>query len=248
MNETTVGDMLDIPGDGRKKLEAALKANQRHLQTLRAKLVDAQEAERSRVARELHDSIGASLSALKFSVEGWFERQKGSGAACASPDEIVSSIQQIIEEVRRISQNLHPSILDDLGLATAIRSFCRQHRKNHPEMKIEADLSVEEELISKRLQLVIYRMVQECTTNARRHGKADTIGLRLVSEGKKGLVLELKDNGRGFDVKETWDRLGADSGIGLTSLNERAELTGGRLTIDSKIGQGTVIRCRWPLK
>jgi PAS domain S-box-containing protein len=232
----------------RKRIEAALKASRLRIQTLSSKLIDAQEAERKRVGRELHDSIGASLSALKFSVEQWFEQHKRpDGAACPPPDEIVANIQQIIEEVRRISQNLHPTILDDLGLVTAVRSFCRQHQETHPHMKIEADLPVDEQIVPGGLQLVIYRMVQECTTNALRHGEADTVQILLASEGQGEIFLEVRDNGIGFEVDETWDRLGAEGGIGLTSMNERAELTDGRLSIDSQIGKGTVIRCRWSL-
>ncbi len=239
--------MIDI--SLRKRIEAALKASRVQLQNLSSKLVEAQEAERRRVARELHDSVGSSLSALKFSVEHWFERQKRSeGAGCPPPDQIVAAIQQIIEEVRRVSQNLHPSILDDLGLATAIRSFCRQQRENHPRLDIDAEVSVDEPLLSKRLQLVIYRMVQECTTNAIRHGRAEKIRILLTQRENGEVLLEVRDNGEGFDVKATWGGLESNAGIGLTSMSERADLTGGRLSIDSKIGKGSVVRCSWPLK
>ena len=146
-----------------------------------------------------------------------------------------------------MSQNLHPSILDDLGLATAVRSFCRQQREHQPGLDIDADISVDEQLISKRVQLVIYRMVQECTTNALRHGKADRIRIVLAFRENGELLLEVRDNGEGFDVAATWDSLSAETGIGLTSMNERAELTGGRFTIRSTIGKGSVLQCRWPL-
>ncbi|MGD8369295.1 MAG: histidine kinase, partial [Desulfobacterales bacterium] len=238
--------MIDITL--RKEIQAALKASRLQLKNLSAKLVEAQEAERRRVARELHDGVGASLSALKFSVEHWFEKQKRpDGATCSPPDEIVAAIQQIIEEVRRVSQNLHPSILDDLGLATAVRSFCRQQRENHPGLDIDADIRVDDQRLSKRIQLVIYRMVQECTTNAIRHGNADRIQIDLKPGENREILLEVRDNGEGFDAKATWDGLESHGGIGLTSMSERAELTGGRLSIDSRIGKGSVFRCRWPL-
>jgi signal transduction histidine kinase len=239
--------MIDITL--RKKIEAALKASKRQLKTLSSKLVDAQEAERRRVARELHDGVGSSLSALKFSVEHWFEKQSRlDKAGCPSPDQIVAAIQQIIEEVRRVSQNLHPSILDDLGLATAVRSFCRQQRENQPGLDIDAGVSVDEQLLDKRRRLVIYRMVQECATNAIRHGKADRIRISLTLQDNEEILLEVRDNGEGFDVEAIWDRLESHAGIGLTSMKERAELTGGRLSIDSKVGKGSVILCRWPLR
>lgn len=227
----------------RKQMEEALQDSQQYLQTLSARLVDAQEAERKRVARELHDSIGASLSALKFSVEQWFDSQtRAPGTACIPPDHIVGNIQQIIEEVRRISQNLHPSILDDLGLATAVRSFCRQVRQNYPDLDISVDVSLDPNSTPERLQLVVYRVVQECLTNAARHSEANNIRLRLVEEDG-ALALDIEDDGCGFDPEAE----AGDAGMGLNNIRERAEIFGGRFFLESKVGAGTVVRCRWPV-
>jgi signal transduction histidine kinase len=230
----------------RKKTETALRESQQYLQTLSARLVDAQEAERTRIARELHDSIGASLSALKFRVEHWFDRQfRDDWAGCPSPDRIVESIQQLIEEVRRISQNLHPSILDDLGLATAIRSFCRQTQQTHPGLTIDADISPDLDAMPERLELVVYRVVQECVTNAARHGEANRVFIRMAEEGGS-LLLDIEDDGIGFDVKAAVEGA-AESGMGLHNIRERTEIFGGRFFIESTVGAGTGVRCRWPL-
>lgn len=231
-----------------KRMETELRESHQYLRRLSARLVDAQEAERKRVARELHDSIGAGLSALKFSVEHWFEQQaQVAGGACSPPDRIVENIQQLIEEVRRISQNLHPSILDDLGLATAVRSFCRQVQQNDADLTIEADVSQELDSISERLQLVVYRVAQECVTNAARHGKAKNIRLRLVHEDEQ-LVLDIEDDGIGFDTEASGGQGTEGSGMGLNNIRERTEIFGGRFLLESKPGAGTVVRCRWPLK
>lgn len=230
----------------RRKTQMALLESQKYLQALSTKLVHAQEDERRRVARELHDSIGASLSALKFGIEQWYEHQKKEGKLTSQrPEKIITEIQQVIEEVRRISHNLHPSILDDLGLKTAVRSFCRQQRENNPGLDIEADFQIDEDSIPKRLQLVVYRVVQECTTNAIRHGKAGTVRISLTPVGDE-IQLEIRDDGRGFDVSTAWEKHDPETGIGIESMKERTELTGGRLSIDSAIGRGAVIRCRWP--
>lgn len=244
----TVGRMaFFIDVTQKKQMETALQDSHQYLRTLSARLVDAQEAERKRVSRELHDSIGAGLSALKFSVEHWFERQAhGAGDGCSPPDRIVENLQQLIEEVREISQNLHPSILDDLGLATAVRSFCRQVRQNYTGLTIETDISPELDSISERLQLVVYRVVQECVTNAARHGKAKTLGLRLAKKDEH-LMLEIEDDGVGFDTETTGGQGAAGGGMGLNNIRERTEIFGGRFFLESKVGVGTVVRCRWPL-
>jgi signal transduction histidine kinase len=229
-------------------METELRDSHQYLRRLSARLVDAQEAERKRVARELHDSIGAGLSALKFSVEHWFEQQaQEAGGACSPPDRIVKNIQQLIEEVRRISQNLHPSILDDLGLATAVRSFCRQVQQNDADLTIEADVSQELDSISERLQLVVYRVAQECVTNAARHGKAKNIRLRLVHEDEQ-LVFDIEDDGIGFDTEASGGQGAEGSGMGLNNIRERTEIFGGRFFLESKPGAGTMVRCRWPIE
>jgi PAS domain S-box-containing protein len=230
-----------------KRMETELRDSQQYLRTLSARLVDAQEAERKRVARELHDSIGAGLSALKFSVEHWFDRQTRNGAGgCHPPDRIVENIQQLIEEVRRISQNLHPSILDDLGLATAVRSFCRQIQQNYSGLAIETDVSPDLDAMPERLQLVVYRVVQECVTNAARHGQAKHLRLRLVEEDNR-LALDIEDDGIGFDPEAAAGDSEEGGGMGLNNIRERTEIFGGRFFLESKLGVGTVVRCRWPL-
>jgi PAS domain S-box-containing protein len=230
----------------KKQIENELRNSHKYLRSLSARLVDAQETERKRVARELHDSIGASLSALKFRVEHWFDQQRrGAVDACAPPDKIVENMQQIIEEVRRISQNLHPSILDDLGLVTAVKSFCRQSQKNYPDLRVQTDIRLEEDSISERLQLVVYRVVQECLTNAARHGAAKNIRLGLRQEQAE-LVLDIEDDGSGFDPHAVAEAP-SSTGMGLDNIRERTEIFGGRFLIDSQVGVGTVIQCRWPM-
>jgi PAS domain S-box-containing protein len=232
---------------GRKQIETELRHSQQYLRSLSAKLVDAQESERKRVARELHDSVGASLSALKFAVEQQFDyRARGLKDSCPSPDKIVESIQQIIEDVRRISHNLHPSILDDLGLKTAVRSFCRQSQKSYPELRIDTEIDLNPEGLSERLELVIYRVVQECVTNAARHGAATQIGLRLEEKDDE-ISLSIEDDGCGFDVDAVCGEDGSCSGMGLENIRERTEIFGGRFWIDSTVGAGTLVRCRWPI-
>jgi PAS domain S-box-containing protein len=216
------------------------------LRDLSSKLLSTQEAERKRIAGEIHDTLGAGLAAIKFKVE-YFQQQMSevSGAATESLDILIPLIQENIDVCRRIQQDLRPSMLDDLGLLPTLSWFCRRYQTIFTGIKVELGQTVQEKDIPDSLKTVIFRVMQEAMNNIAKHSKADLVHLSLGKrDGRIELVLE--DNGQGFDMKKVLDSESTKRGLGLTSMRERTELSGGSFSVESAEGKGTVIRAIWP--
>ena len=230
--------VIDITA--RKRSEAELRRSRERLRNLSEKLVAAQDEERRRIARELHDSVGAGLTAVKLGLETAL-RKDGDPALL---EKTVERLKNVIAETQNISRNLHPSVLDDLGLLPAIRSFCRDYRSAGSDPKIEHRLEIAEDAIPRSLKLLVFRIVQEGVNNAVKHSGADRVALSLTG-GDGRIALTLGDDGGGFDVEETLAKEIRQGGLGLSSMKERTELAGGEFEIDSSPGAGTVIRASW---
>lgn len=224
----------------------ALRESQEALQGLSTRLISIQEEERQRVARELHDSIGSSLSAIKLMVEAALETAATIEdlAHVEALRKIVPVIQSSVEEVRRISMALRPLTLDDLGLLTTIAWALREFQSVHPDVHLEQRLTLAEEDVPDPLKISIFRILQEALTNTARHGRAERIAVSLRREAQQ-IILEVEDNGVGFDPTRPRP-LDASGGTGLASMRERAQLTGGELSVLTAPGRGTRIRCHWP--
>jgi PAS domain S-box-containing protein len=226
----------------------ALRDSQELLQQLSASQIAAQEHERKRVAQELHDSLGQSLSAIKFILERTLETAPGQEARAsqATIRSVVPLIQSTMEEVRRISMALRPSTLDDLGLLMTISWFIREFQLAYPEIQVEKDFQVEEEQIPETLKTNIFRILQEALNNAAKHSRAQrvVISLRWLQDR---LELKIQDHGIGFDPRRR-KKASVSGGLGLDSMRERAILFGGLCTIDSAPGAGTTVTARWTLE
>jgi len=223
-----------------------LKQAEEQVRLLSAKVLEAHELERKLVAQEIHDSIGASLAAIKYGLEkklGEMGEMPYSGKA--SLEQIIVTVQDSIEESRRISTNLRPSLLDDLGLLPTIRWFCREFQNIYSDIRIESQIDIQENQVPEPLKIVIFRILQEALNNIAKHSGADLVHLSLdyVSEE---IVLNIDDNGKGFDVEEAESSKGSAHGLGLLSMNDRAELSGGLFKIQSTKGAGTNIMASWP--
>ena len=232
----------------RAQAEQALVRLESDLRLLSAQLLSAQEVERRRIARELHDGIGQELSALKYRLENIAERVGEDSVAnvASSLREAMANASSILEEVRRVAMNLRPATLDDLGVLPTIAWFCREFREVHPKIHVDVLVDIAEHEIAEPVKTVIYRVVQEAFSNIARH--AGTAHVSLVLARCEGLVhLRVSDDGAGFDPSR-FARPGRDArGIGIASIRHRVESTGGRYRLESTQGKGTTISAYWPL-
>jgi len=232
-----IASFIDITE--RKRLERELRNSEKKLRHLSQRILDAQEEERKLIARELHDGIGASLTNIKYSLEQHLDNHPEESK---SLEQAVSMVQQAIRDTSRMSRSLRPSILDDMGVIPAVGWFCRSFQEGNAGIQVETRVEVQEGEIPEPLKLVVYRIVQEALTNVSKHSGATMVFLALTkTEGS--LELSIQDNGGGFDPQET-----GETGMGLTSMKERAQFSGGFFSVKSQAGEGTVIQSLWPPK
>jgi two-component system sensor histidine kinase UhpB len=197
----------------------------------------AQEGERLRVAQELHDEIGQTLTAVTIQAEG-----AADGDAALAADALRSvahAVRESLDEVRRIARELRPEALDDLGLVNALIALCnRVGAQDGPRVRreLQGDLAP----LSPDVELVIYRIAQEALTNALRHSGARTVTVSLMADAE-GLILRVADDGRGMPAQLP----GGTAGI--AGMRERALLVDGRLSIESRPGRGTEVRLMIPI-
>jgi len=161
-------------------------------------------------------------------------------------EDLKGNVQAMISDSRRIQMELRPSILDDLGIVSALGWFMREFQKTYSQMEVTREIDVEEQEIPDRIKTPMFRMCQEAFHNAAKHSKAKSIKLSL-SKKEGYLRLEIQDNGVGIgrEISEFSERRGR--GLGLSSMEERASLSGGVFTIHSELGKGTTIRASWIL-
>ena len=244
--------LIDI--SPRKRAEEALREacgqleeSRRKFKGLSARLLSIQEEERRRIAMELHDSIGQTLAAMKFSIENAIgkNRMQDHEEAFHLLGRLIPIVQNAIAEVRNIYTGLRPAILDDLGIIATIEWFCREFRAVFPNLHVETVTMIEEEDVPEALKIVIFRIIQEALNNAARHSQAAWVNLSLV-RGQRGIDLTIEDNGIGFDVK-TLAQEKEPNAMGLTGMKERAELSGGALFVESTRGLGTRIHATWEI-
>jgi two-component system sensor histidine kinase UhpB len=197
----------------------------------------AQEAERLRVARELHDEIGQTLTAVTIQAERAAEGDPAQAAAAL--DRVAGAVRESLDEVRRIARELRPEALDDLGLVNALIALCtRISAQDGPVVKRELQGTLPE--LSPDVELVVYRIAQEGLTNALRHSDARSVTLSLVAD-TKNLTLTVNDDGKGMPPR-------LPSGTaGISGMRERAFLVDGRLSITSLPDKGTEVRLSIPV-
>ena len=216
---------------GRMDMYRAARSQQARLSR---KVLLAQEEERSRLSRDLHDELGQLLTATRLEM-GWLEKRIGGTDEEASVfKNTVALVEQATEELRRICRGLRPPLLDDLGFEPAIRQLAEEFRERTGlEAHTDIALNDEETTVSSETALAVYRILQESLTNISRHAQATEVRISLKAT-PGGLTLEVSDNGRGFDVAE----VGGAQGSGLQGMRERAHLVGGTVEIQSSKGRG----------
>jgi len=229
-----------------RQTEIALRQSEVQLRELSRKILEAQENERRLVAQEIHDSIGGSLAAIKFALEEKLESMgQNPTFEGISLEKIISYVDEAISESRRISANLRPSLLDDLGLLATLSWFCREFEKLHPDIQIEKQLDVEEDEIPEMLKVVIYRVLQEAMNNVAKHSDAKRVRLHLVKRHDR-VELDVADDGCGFDPEEKFSEKFTVSGFGLLGMRDRTFLCDGKFEIISEKGKGTTVHISLP--
>jgi len=217
-----------------------LQAVNRRLEEMSTLRLDAQELERRRLARELHDGVGQSLTALKLSLLGRMQACSEKGAKTLK--EAADEISDVLEQIRQMSRDLRPHVLDDLGLLAALDwHFTSFETRTGIRIRFHHS-GLNEAFLDPRLQTAVFRIVQETLTNVARHAQADRASVRL-RQSPSSVALTVSDQGIGFDLKKA--RHSAASG--LSGIRERALLAHGTYKIKSKPGGGTTITVELPI-
>jgi len=247
--ERTVADRtrdLRLELGERRKTEAALRESETQLRRLSTRLLTTQEAERRRIATELHDEVGHALILIKLRV-GVVRKALRDDQADARDDcqHLAQAIDQLIEDIRRLTRELRPTVLEDLGLAGALRWLADSCGQGG-QLAVTASVTDVDALVGADAQMVLYRIVQEALTNVRKHAQARRVALN-VARHEDRLAVVVEDDGRGFDATAVAARGAADRGLGLATMAERARMLGGSLAIASAMGKGTRITLRVPV-
>ncbi len=209
---------------------------------LSRRLMTAQEAERARIARELHDSIGQSLALLNIQMQRAAQPASSlTGKKVLTMPELCGKVKEIGNQISRLSHRLHSSELEFLGLAVAVRSLCREFSEQY-RIKVDCTCTDLPEDLDNDFALAFLRVVQEALHNIAKHSRASKVRVEVVGT-KRDLSACIQDNGTGFEVNKT--RM--TSGLGMVSMRERMHLIGGEFTISSKPGGGTRIHAKAPL-
>ena len=226
-----------------------LKNTEERIKRLSKRTLEVLEADRQTISKELHDSIGASLAAIKFSLEEKeMTRLQNEGRLDESLDQEIAYLMETIKETKRISANLRPTTLDDLGLLATIEWYIRQFKQLYGDIQIDYTTEVAEQSIPETMKIIIYRIIQEGLSNAEKHSEASAIRLTLKSSiNNSAISLSIEDNGRGFDVDKILSNKDPLSGYGLTAMQERCEIVGGSFKVNSNINRGTRIIALLPL-
>ncbi len=233
------------------KLAEALRQSREELRQLSLQLLSIQEWERQRIAADLHDGIGQSLSLVKISLESAIRQLKaeGRGEATESLHEslrlVARQLKDTMTELHRTAMDLRPSILDDLGIIPTLSWFFREFEPVWQGKKMERDISITVNDVPDCLKTAIFRILQEAMHNVVKHAHANRIRVSLKVTGRV-LIFQIEDDGVGFDAAGLPARR-AGGGFGMLTMRERARASDGTFTLKSAPGRGTSILVSWRL-
>jgi len=221
--------------------EARLRTSTRQLTALSQRMLEVQEQERRRVAIELHDELGQSLTAIKINL------QLGERFKDRAPElytENLRIVEEALDQVRHLATGLRPSVLDDLGLVPALKWMAEQSA-SRSGFELSFDFERTGVRLAPDIEIACFRIVQEAMTNIARHAQAQHVDISLHREGPD-LLLCVKDDGLGFDLPVMQDRATAGGSLGILGMQERAMLLGGQLAVVSALGEGCTVQLRAP--
>lgn len=223
-----------------QRIRAALQ-----LQKLSANLQNAREDERARIARELHDELGQTLTAVKMDIE-FLRRQTLADSAAAKLDDMSELVEATLGAIRRIASDLRPVILDDLGLKAAVEWLAHDFRKRNPHIQCQLALELQEAQISDTLAIASFRVVQECLTNVARHAQASKVHVMMTLRHNRELAICVQDNGRGLPAMQ--EQPGSHGGYGLLGMRERVAALSGSYKLENLPGEGLIVDVTLPLR
>lgn len=230
-----------------EELEGRVRERTQEVDWLLGKVISAQEEERKRIARELHDETAQAVASLLVGIQTADEALPLSAAeAKAALDRIKPQATRALEEMRKMILDLRPSALDDLGLVSAIRWYA-ENTLEPAGVAVSCKVSGKEKRLPGPLETALFRMAQEAINNIARHAQAEKAELQLRFANRK-VVIDVKDDGKGFDVRQVAASSDETRGLGLLGMKERAALFGGSVQVESKLGRGTRVHIEVPVE
>ena len=228
------------------ELESLILERTAELQNLSQRLLRVQDEERRKIARDLHDTTGQTLAALRISVSYLQENCKENPSALAAASEVAQLADQAIEEIRTMSYLLHPPLLDEVGFACAAEWYIEGFAKRSG-INVKADIANSRERLPKGMEIALFRVLQESLTNVHRHSKASDASVHFQHE-PESVILEIRDFGQGIPSERLrlLRGVGPETGVGLAGMRERLHELNGKLEIESD-GNGTSMRAVVPL-
>lgn len=228
------------------RLQTELLDQQKNLHEISLQLIDAQEEERRRISRELHDELGQALTALKINLEIAHQT-----LANGSTPQLQNSLAeakilagQTLETARQLSQRLRPRILDDLGLVSAIQWDLDRYQER-TNQTVELEIELDDSQLNPEVEITLYRIITEALTNVARHAQADRVRVYLKQQDNQ-IIVGIEDDGQGFDAESWLQTPAKHHSLGLTGMRERVALLEGQFHINSAPGQGTQIQVQLP--
>jgi len=244
---TALGHQLGVAIENAQLYEDLQLKEQMRAELLR-KIISAQEDERRRVARELHDVTSQALSTIALQLEAITAAPN----ADATDKDIKSKVEDLkpviataSKEVHRLIYDLRPSLLDDLGLAAALRS-CAHNSFDAAGIELHLEVVGQERKLPPQVEIALFRIVQEAITNIARHAQAESTYISLEYRDE-GIVVQVEDDGIGFNLLQGLGSVGSGEAVGILGMKERAGLLGGGLTIDTRPGSGTRVTAEIPI-
>jgi signal transduction histidine kinase len=228
----------------RKRTEEALRESERQIRALSFQILTAQETERRSIARELHDELGHALTLVKLRLRSIERGLRDHGGTREDCEDLMGYVDTVIENVRRLSRDLSPTILHDLGLTAALRWLVDNFSRNFDGI-VELDMTDIDRLFPEDARIMIYRVFQEAFTNIGKHAQAKKVSA-VVRQSDGGISFFIEDDGKGFT--RTQPPGSAGKGLGLAIMEERVRMLSGSLEIHSREGGGTRLTFSIPLR
>lgn len=226
----------------------ALRESEKQLHLLAGQLLSAEERERRRISLELHDEMGQALTLLKFQIGSMVKKLGETDSKVKNEGEaLVLHVDEIIENVRRLSRDLSPAVLDELGLTSALAYLLEEFQEYHPAIGYREDIDEIDHAFTQQTQICIYRIVQESLTNIFKHAQATEVSV-TAKKRENQVLFAVQDNGKGFEVDRGLGKERSAKGLGMAAMQERVRMIGGVLKVWSQAGQGTRISFSIPME